>query len=220
MVVGRWKTARGCWCCGWGWLRVVSLPSVRDGLPAGAGSTNPGTGYCADLGAARFKCGEYGGAHVERHAEFERKFTMRMARPDVGYAPRTEQSRPGQVLPGPPPDHLSPPERNHQARTNQAPPPTTHKKSNPSPGKPTLAPATTRLPDHPKHTRKPFANPSDPNQNHPSIAPQRPAKKGRRAGRPPLTQNLGGGGGWRPTPLAAQTDARRRKWRGDQNDHA
>lgn len=52
MVVGRWKTARGCWCGGWGWLRVVSLPSVRGGLPAGAGSPDPGAGYCADLGAA------------------------------------------------------------------------------------------------------------------------------------------------------------------------
>ena len=52
MVVGRWKTARGYWYCGWGWLRVVSLPSVRGGLPAGAGSPDPGAGYCADLGAA------------------------------------------------------------------------------------------------------------------------------------------------------------------------
>ena len=158
------------------------MPGVRDGLPAGAGSPDPGAETVLIWVRRRFKGGEYGGAHVDRRTEFERKFTMRTARPDVGYAPRTEQSRPGQVLPGPPPDHLSPPECNHQARTNQAPPIGHTQEIKPIPRKTHPRPGRNPPPRPPKTHPQTLCQPFRPKPKPPVHRAPTPRQKGAPSG--------------------------------------
>ena len=111
----------------------------------------------------RFRVRGCGGAHVERHAEFEGNSLYVWPAQALALLPGRSKAVLTRFLRAHLQTTYPPPERNHQARTN-----------------PEAHPQT-------------LANPSDPNQNHPSIAPptlKRPAKKGRRVGRPPLTRKL------------------------------
>lgn len=167
----------------------------------------------------RFKCGGCGGAHVERlPSSREIHYAYGPPRRWVCSPDGAKPSWPGSS--GAPPDHLSPTRTQPPSPDKPSTPTGYTQEIKPIPRKTHPRPGRNPPPRPPRTHPQTLANLSGPNQNHPSIAPQRPAKKGHRAGRPPLTRNLGGGGGWMPTPLAAQPDTRRRKRQGDQNDHA